>query len=1093
MKKLSLVLTLVLFGVATMFAQRTVTGTVTDEGGEALIGASVLVKGTTSGTVTDIDGSYRVSVPEGADVLVFSYTGFSTLEVTLGASNVLDVTMAEGLTLETAVVTALGVTKEEKTLGYAVQTVESAELLRANETNLVQSLAGKVAGLQVTGSAGTAGASSFFVLRGPATINGSNQPLMVVDGVPLDNSQFRSGTGGAVASVAFSNRGIDLNQSEIESVTVLKGAAATALYGSLAGNGAIIITTKKGRAGAQKISVDFSQNLTISEVNKLPELQSSYGQGLFGAYQGPESRSAYSWGPLLDTMRYANDQLPLTEAMDIDGDGVYDWDRNGALVGQGSPFATDQRANAYDQYDFFQRGMLSNTNLAISASNETSSLRFSVGYSTEEGVIPKNTFNRLNLGLNANTKLGNKVDLGLGIQYINSGGVRIEQGSNISGVMLGLVRTTPSFDNSNGYDDPANEPLAYSFANGTPRAYRGLGGPTFRTTSVYDNPYWTVNQNPLRDNVNRVIANLSLNYRPTNWLTLTWRPGMDYYSDFRKQHFAILSGTLPAGQVFEDQYFVQRFNSDLLATINTDLSDDLNLNVTLGHNIRQFTTDRLYSQGDGLVIPNFYDLSNASNRFTFAENQISRNQGIFAMVDLGFRDYLYVSGTIRSESDLSLPEASNPYLYYSASGSFVFTEALGVSNNSALSFGKLRGSYGLVGLGTFPYSTDTYFTSGGYADGWTNGVLFPFRGQAGFGLQNTLGNPGLLPEIQKTLEFGVDLRFFRNRLGLDVTYYSALSEDIILAAPSTGSSGFTSSIQNAASISNKGWEAVLTARPVQTRDFTWDLLLNFTRNVNNVEALAEGVDQVFLGGFIGASTRAVVDNPYASIFGFGFYQDADGNRVIGADGFPIIDPNEKSFNSAQPDYMIGFRNTFSYKGFTLSALLDIKQGGYMWNGTRGALYFFGTHQETADLRNTTTVFDGNVGMFDSEGELMFDADGNPLTSGANTQEVLLDEDWLAFGNGNAFFGDNTEDFVEETSWIRLRDISLGYTFPSSMLKSARISYLTLSVSARNLWLSTPYSGIDPETNLYGASNAQGLDYFNMPGTKSYTIGVQVGF
>jgi TonB-linked SusC/RagA family outer membrane protein len=1073
-----------------MLAQRTVTGTVTDQKGEALIGASVLVKGTTSGTITEIDGSYSVRVPEGANVLIFSYTGFETREVSLGASNVVDLVMQEGVTLETAVVTALGVAKSEKAIGYAVQQVESAELLKANESNFVQSLAGKVAGMQVIGSTGAAGASSFFLIRGANTILRDNQPLIVIDGMPVDNSQLRSGS--AVASVAYSNRAIDINQNDIESVSVLKGAAATALYGSLAGNGAIIITTKKGAKGAQRVRVDFSSNLTSSEVNRIAPLQSEYGQGLFGNYSGPETRSAYSWGPRLDTMRYVNDKYTYTTAQDRNKDGIYDYDKNGYIVGQSSEFASDRPANAYDPWDFFRTGLSSSNNLAITASNETSSIRFSAGYLTETGIIPNNSFDRINLGLNADTKLGNKVNLGVGIQYSNSGGIRIEQGSNVSGVMLGLLRTTPSFDNSNGLSlgDEGFE-AAYEFPNGTPRTYRGLAASGF-SSGVYDNPYWTAFNNPLRDKVNRLIGNLNFTYQPTSWLSLAWRPGMDYYSDFRKQHFAIYSATLPSGRVFEDQYFSSRWNSDLLATFTPKVGDKFDLSVTLGHNIREFRLDNLYSQGDGLVIPRFYDLSNSTSRFTNAFNTLSRNQGVFGMVDVGYDNWLYLSGTIRSESDLSLPADVNPFMYYSLSGSVVLSELMGLNSNT-LSFAKLRGSYGRVGLGTAAYATDTYFISGGVADGWTNGILFPFSNRSGFTLSNRLGNPSLRPEFLDSWETGVDLRFFRNRLGLDFTYYSSISKDIILNVPVTPSSGYTSFTQNSGKMENKGFEAVLNANPVRSRNFNWDMTLNVTRNRNNVLELAEGVDQVFLGGFLGSSTRAVVGLPYGSIFGFGFYQDANGNRVIGEDGFPIADPNERAFNSFQPDYLVGFRNTFDFKGLSFSFLLDIKQGGYMWNGTKGALYFFGTHQETADLRGTTKVFDGNVVKRDAEGNIVFDANGLPETIGANTQEVFLDENWLAFDNANGFFGSNTEDFIEETSWVRLRDVSLSYTFPKSMLKSAKISDLTLTVSARNLFLSTPYTGIDPETNLYGSSNAQGLDYFNMPGTKSYSVGLQVSF
>ncbi|MCB0704503.1 MAG: SusC/RagA family TonB-linked outer membrane protein [Saprospiraceae bacterium] len=1078
MKKLSLVLALVLFGLGSMLAQRTVSGTVSDQSGEALIGASVLVKGTTTGTVTDIDGSYRVTVPTGSNTLVVSYTGFNTQEVAIGASNVLDITMEEGVTLETAVVTALGIQRDEKSLGYAVESVSSEELTGANENNLVSALAGKVAGLNVTSSTGTAGASASFLIRGASTISGSNQPLIVVDGVPIDNQQLRSGGGGAVASVAFSNRAIDLNQSEIESVTVLKGAAATALYGSLAGNGAIIITTKQAKAG-QKISVDFSTSFTISEVNKLPELQSEYAQGYGGVYYGAETGLPFSYGPSFDTLRYANDA------------GDYIWDPNGSIVGQSDPNATSNAVVPFNQFDFFRKGFAQNYNFGISAATDKSSIRFSGGFLKDQGIVPNNVWNRLNLGVNANTKLGDKINLGVGFQYVNSGGTRIEQGSNTSGVMLGLLRTAPSFDNTGGFDDPVNEEGAYTLPSGGQRNYRGGGG--------YDNPYWTVNNNPLNDEVNRIITNLNFSWDIAPWVNLSWRPGFDYYTDFRKQYFAIGSRTLSAGQVFEDQYEVGRFNSDLLLTFNRDINEWLDANLTLGHNVRQSRTDELYVQGDGLVIPGFYDISNVSSVSTFANNTLGRNQGFYGMLELGMWDNFYLTGTYRIESDLSLPEANNTFPYYSISGSWVWSELL--EANNVLSFGKLRASIGKVGLGTFPYSTLTYYGSPNHADGWTNGLFFPNDAHgAVFSLGTQRGAPDLRPEVQTSWELGLDLRFLQNRVGLDLTYYDGTSTDIILAVPVAGSSGYTSIVANSASISNTGFEALLDVTPVSTPSFEWNFGVNFSRNRNEVLELAEGVENVSLGGFVGASTRAVVGVPYGTIFGFGFYKDADGNTVIGSDGFPVLDPNEKAFDSALPDWTMGIRNTFSFKGLSLSALLDIKQGGSIWNGTRSALYYFGTHQETADLRNTTQVFEGTLATYDSEGVIITEDHDNdettpeiPVVNGTNTQEVFIDEDWLANGNANGFVGDNTGDFIEDASWIRLRDVSLSYSLPQAMLSGTPLSAISLSVSARNLWLSTDYKGVDPETNLYGASNAQGLDYFNMPNTKSYTIGLQVKF
>ncbi|MGB0982965.1 MAG: SusC/RagA family TonB-linked outer membrane protein [Saprospiraceae bacterium] len=1070
MKKLSLVFAMVLFAFQFAIAQRTITGTVTDtESGAPLISANVLVKGTSVGTVTDVDGKYSIDVPEGSSVLVFSYIGYSEKEATLGVENVVDVQMMEGVTVENVVVTALGISKSEKAIGYSVQEVGGEELVGANETNFVNSLSGKVAGLQITSSAGAAGASSFMTIRGINSISGNNQPLIVVDGIPIDNSQLRSG--GATSSVALSNRAIDINQSEIENVSVLKGAAATALYGSQAGNGAIIITTKKGKLGKNKISVDFSTGMTISQISQTPELQTTYAQGRFGVHEGPHTGSGYSYGPRIDTMRFAS--------------GDYRFDPNGALVGQSDPTATSNPAQAYDRYNFFRTSISSRTNLAISAANKFSSIRFSVGYQNDQGIIPNNTFEKLNFGLNATSQLSEKVKLGVGVQYINSGGVRIEQGSNTSGVMLGLTRTSPTFDNTGGVEDPVNNSASYQFADGTQRNYRGGGG--------YDNPYWTINQNPLEDNVNRVIANMSLSYDPFEWLNITYRPGVDYYSDFREQFFAIGSRTNPRGQVLQDQYFVSNFYADLLATAKTDLTEDIGLSVTLGHNMRATTQNNLYSEANTLVIPNFYDLSNGSNLITNAEDFGGRTQAVFAMADVNYKSLFYLSLTGRLEEDSKLPIDNNQYFFYSASGSFVFSELI---DNDVLSFGKLRASYGDVGLSApFFYATDNYYEAADITNGWVQpaGVQYPLgNGVAGFSYGNILGNPTLRPERQSTFEVGVDARLFNDRVGFDISYYSIQSRDVIIRVPVAPSSGFEFFVDNAASLSNTGIEAIVNVTPVKTNGFRWDATFNFTRNRNEVKELAEGVDNVFLGGFTGASTYAVTGQAYSTIYGFGFYRDADGNKVIGSDGFPIIDPTERAFDSALPDWTLGFRNTFTYKGITLSALLDIKQGGVVWNGTKGALYFWGTHQETAEMRNTKKTFEGSNATYNADGSLVLDANGVPVTSGTNDQEVDIDEYWLAFGNGNGFFGDNTEDFIEDASWVRLRELSLSYQLPTSILGN-KVKNLSIGFTGRNLFLSTPYTGVDPETNLYGASNAQGLDYFNMPGTKSYAINLTAKF
>jgi TonB-linked SusC/RagA family outer membrane protein len=1081
MKHFLLTLCMLFVVTAVAVAQRTIVGTVVSDDGEALVGASIRLKGANVGTTTNIEGKFSIQVPSEGSVLSISYTGYDAQEVSIGASNLVNITLKGSAVLTETVVTALGISREERSLGYSTQVVESDKLARSGETNLVQALAGKAAGVQVTGSTGMAGASSFFLIRGANSIDRDNQPLIVVDGVPIDNSQNTSsdqGGNATLASVAYSNRGIDINPNEIESVNILKGAAATAIYGSLAGNGAIIITTKRGKIGVNKLSVDFSSNLQFSEVSQLPALQSTYAQGVGGGYRGPSTGFAGSWGPLLSDLVY-------------DGTANNPWDKNGNIVKKADN-PTGKAVTPYNPYDFFQTGLATVNNLGISSSNSFGSLRFSVGYTDQEGIVPNNTFKKLNLGLNAEAKLSEKWRLSTGVQYINSGGTRIEQGSNVSGVMLSLLRTPPTFDNSNGLSDAANNPESYTFPDGRQRTYRGYG--------IYDNPYWTVNNNPLKDNVNRVIANVQIGFSPTKWLDLTYRPSIDYYNDARKQFFAIGSSSKTPGQVFLDQYNSRVFNADAVALFKPNLGDNwAGSTFTLSQTMYANKLDRFFVQGDNLVLPNFYDISNASSVLSVADNSELRQMRGSAILDLAYRRMLYLGASYTLEGNTSLPEDNATYGYYGLNSSFVFSELM-KNKSKIFSFGKVRASYGLVGLGTAAFATRTTYRSATFSDGWTDGIKFPFNGTGGYDYNSLLGNGALQPERRRQWEVGTDLRFFQNRVGLDVSYYQSRSFDIIIQTPITGSTGAGALYLNAAQMTNEGVELVLNATPVQTKNFSWDFQTNFTRNRNSVDKLADGVDQVFLGGFTGASVRAVVDQPYGSIFGFGFYKDASGATVVGSDGYPILDLTEKAFNTSLPDFQIGINNSFTYKGFTVAGLLDIKQGGVVWNGTQSALYFFGTAQESADLRGTDKVFAGNVASYDADGNLvLYDHDNDaktpniPRTEGANSKSVTLGESWLRTGDANGFFGNNTEDFIEDASWVRLRDVSISWALPQKWMQNARIQNASISLSGRNLWLRTPYEGVDPETNLTGATNAQGLDYFNMPNTKSYSVGLNVKF
>lgn len=1091
MKKLYLIAMLLCMLCVQAMAQRTISGKVTDANNLTLPGVNILVKGTNVGTVTDIDGQYSLKVPENAKTLLFSYIGYRTFEKELGSENTIEVTLEEdALGLDEVVVTAIGISREKKALGYAAQVVKGDDLLKARETNVVNSLSGKVAGVQVISASGAAGASANIKIRGAKSILGNNDPLFVIDGVPIDNSHLASGNpdDGAnsyLSSVANSNRLIDIRQDDIESLTVLKGAAATALYGSQAGNGAIIITTKSGKLGTGKkgLNITYSTGLDFSKVNKNVPLQTQYGQGLYGALKTPQSGSSYAYGPKLDTMAWQ-------------ADPTYLFDKNGTIVSQ-ADCPTCPAVKPYDNLaDVFTTGVTWTNAVSLSGASDNANFYLSFGYDKINGVIPNNTFGKKNITFNGSTKLSPKLNVGAAVNYINSGGNRIEQGSNTSGLMLGLLRTPPSFDNSNGYGNEAvDHKDSYTLPDGTQRKYRyGDRG--------YDNPFWVLNNSPLKDDVNRIIGNVNATYDLLDWLALSYKVGTDFYSDRRKQYFAIGSRTASSGRVSENQYFNRIFNADLIATADKQLTDIFHLNVVLGHNMRSDYLEQLYTQGDGLAIPDFYHISNTNSQIVRESVGKSRTAAIYSQVSLDFNRMVYLTLTGRNEWDTKLPKGNNSFFYPSASLGFVFTELPGLKDNKVLPFGKIRLSYGKTGSGGgYLYSTDNYYTLQSFADGWVSPDSYPLGGTSGFTASDGLGNPNLKPEITTSIETGLELKFFNNRLGFDVAYYKDNSKDLILNVPLAPSSGYTGSVLNAAELETKGIELMVNATPVKTNGFSWDINLNFSKIKNKVLKLAEGVDNVFIGGFEGAAIRAVVGESYGTMYGFGWYRDASGAVVIGSDGFPLLDDrSEQALGNTAPDWTMGLRNTLEWKGISLSALLDVKQGGIMWNGTRSALYFFGTHQETADLRGTTKVFDGNSAVYDADGNLVFeDHDNNPKTpdvvktSGANTEEKIIDEDWLAFGNANGFFGNNSEDFVEDASWVRLRELSLSYDLPSKIFNKTPFTGLSISVTGRNIFLSTPYSGIDPETSLTGAGNAQGIDYFNMPNTKSWGVGLKLQF
>ncbi len=1079
MKKIALLFAFFAMSMQILLAQtKEISGTVTSaDDGSPIPGASVSVKGTTLGTITDMDGNFHLKVPTDAKALVFSFVGMATQEVAIGAKSTITVQLKpEAIGVDEVVVTAVGIKRESKALGYGVQTIKNEEITRVTNSDVVNSLSAKAAGVQVNSSGGTAGASSYITIRGAASILGNNQPLFVVDGLPI----ISGGGGGDVDGVATSGRSIELNPEEIESMTILKGGAATALYGLQAANGAIIITTKKGNAN-NRVEVNFSSSVTVEKASMLPPRQNTYTQGSGGKWS---SGTNGAWGYKFSESAYSKNSAVWTKPL---------YDVYGAIVPKNSPYADASlgAVTPFDAYDFFQTGLTYNNNLSISSGNEKNKFFLSIGNYDQEGIVPNNTFDKTNIRFNASTKLNDKVEVGGNTSYIHSSGNFIQQGSNTSGIMLGLLRTPPSFDNSAGY----------KLADGTQRTYRNGGG--------YDNPYWVANEITFEQKVDRFMGNLFFDWQANNWFSLHYSVGTDLYTRRYQDYFPVNSAAHRTGQLIEYYSYNQIVNSDLLLNFKHKLNDDIDLRLTLGHNLYGDFSKSLNGQASGLSIPGFVQLSNTSSQTTGTETTEWRTMGVFGDLQIDYKSMLYIGLTGRNDWSTTMPEDNLSAFYPSANIGFIFSELGFLKDNPVLSYGKLRSSWAKTANIADPYGTQTYFVQASAGDGWTDGLTFPLLGYTGFTWGSTVGNTKLQHELQTTFEVGTELKFLKNRIGFDIGYFKNKNEKLLLYVPIAASTGYAEMYMNAATMESYGWEISLNATPIKTKNLSWDLVANFTKIKNPVTKLAEGVPNVFLGGFTDPQIRAVAGEEYRTIYGYDWIRDADGNVLINddpndsyRDGFPMTDEsNMVALGSVNPDWLLNITNTVNYKGFSLSFLLDIKAGGNMYNGTRFAMNYFGTSKET-EKREVYYNSDGTINMSTTPAENLvvykgvlghLDSDGNVVSSGIkNSTPVVNDEAWYK-GYGSNFGGGPTSAAIDKTDWVRLREISLSYSLNKSLLNKTFLKSAQVYVSGKNLWLKTPYKGVDPETSLLGASNAQGMDYFNMPGSKSVTIGLRVGF
>jgi TonB-linked SusC/RagA family outer membrane protein len=1036
MKKLLQSLFILMFVAGAAVAQdRTITGTVTGkDDGLPIPGVSVKIVGTSTGTSTDANGKYAIKVASEQASIEFSSIGFQVQKVALGSSNVVNVILVtDAQQLGEVVVTALGISKAERSIGYSVSAVKGSDLVKSGETNAIQGLASKASGVVVTSSSGTPGASSKIILRGPSSFSSDNQPLIVIDGVPMDNSVNNVNAGdnpynNTLNGPQTPNRALDINPDDIESVSILKGPAAAALYGQSAGNGAIIYTTKRGKA-RKGIGINFSSSADFTNVSRLPKLQYTYGQGDNGGYN---AEVPDSWGEDI-----AAAGKPVFRNMD----------------------------------NFFQTSHTFNNNLSLYGGNETTTFRMSFGATNQTGVIPHSKLDRYSARMTGDSKLTNSITVGGTLSYTNTGLQAPSNGSDGSGIMLGLLRMPADFDGRNYFDPETESQINF------------YGG--------YDNPWFSAKYNPYNEENNRVTGNAYVDAKLNDVFSVSWKVGADSYNTRGTKLFAYSSLGGDAGdglgQANRTNVNYRKLYSDLLLKFKKSFGADdaFTVNGLIGGNFTYDQTITSFERGTGMLVNYFYNFGVASNLFASNNEYYQNSRAIFLDATIDYKNIIFLTLTGRNEWSTTFGRNGKGFFYPKADVSYVFSHLL--ENKDVLSYGKVRFAYSNVGISPGLYNTSPVYTIPNIADGLTGGLSFPYLGSLpGYAASSTLLAQQLKPERNTGLEAGVELKFLNNRIGFDATYYQQTSSDLLIRQPIPSSSGFLEYYHNIGKMRNRGVELSLNADVIKQNDFSWNLNVNWSKNVNTVLELAAGVPKVQLGsGFTDPSSYAIVGKPFGVLYGSKFERDANGNVLINpANGLPVTATEPGDLGNPAPDWISGLNNTFSYKSWTFSFLWDFRHGGTIWNGTWANLNFRGKTEESA-ARNQNYIVPG---VFAS----------GPNAGQPNNMEITGYTYFHDYLGGN---GKTNELAFQDGGWTRLRSVDLSYRFniQKNNPKSA-LQYVEVGASGRNLLLFTKFKGIDPETSLTGSGvdsggsqNLTGYNYFNNPGTKSFILNLKVGF
>lgn len=1050
MKKALLFWSLLVLPLCSLLAQRTLSGMVSSNKGEALVGASIVLKGTTQGAISDIDGKFSLSVPNDAKILVISYTGFTSQEIAIGASNVINITLAEGAVLEEMVVTAFGIKKDKSNLGYSIPTLDSKELNQAAQTNLTNALAAKIPGVRISGSGGSFTGSS-VIIRGFTTFTGSNQPLYVVDGIAIDNS----GGGSPLQNgPSVSNRAIDLNSEDIEAISVLKGAAATTLYGSRAAAGVILITTKKGKAG-QKNAITYSASYGVQEINRTPDYQNTYGQGTGGNFG---VNSTASWGPRIDGRKVA---LPA------------DYRASGLVSGDSVALT----AYPNNVKDLFQKGPNQQHNLSFQGGTEKSAYRLSMGLVDDQGILDKNRLKRYNFGIVASSDITSKLKAEISVNYTLNKSSRTQQGNQLSNPLFRTWFTPRSWDLTGlPWADKAGNQLHYELSSGS------------------DNPRWSIYNNLYDDQINRILGNFNLRYQFNDWFSAQYKIGTDNYSFVRSGYDQI--GVRGSANTNAQQIGGIQERRDNTRNVNSYLTlnalkkfGDIEISGLLGQETVDESSNSSNVRGRGLIVRDFRNLNGNVSNPVVPEYSVSQRRiiGAFANLTGVYKNFATLDLSLRNDWNSTLPQGKNSYLYYSVAGSVNLTEAIPAIKSDWVNLVKVRANYGRVGKGgDFIYRTDSYFVQPNPADGFGPNIVFPFNGLAGYTLDNTAGNPNLRPEFTTTVEGGVEIALWNNRITIDATRYQTKSTDIILAVPNSSAAGISAILLNAGSLTTNGWEAAIGITPIKTSKGSWTTTFNLTQFKSVVDELASGVQNIFLGGFVTPNVRLVKGDEFGQLYGNKYQRDAQGRLLLTAGGLPQATANVDKIGNPNPRYTLGINNAINYGPVTLTVLLDIRKGGDQYSRNIADLQRNGVAIETAELERLNA--DGTPAKpYIFEGVL---PNGTVNTaSDANAVRVTAEQYW---GNSGKYVA--AEGFVYETSWFRIREARLDFDMPKRILKNTFLGAASIGIFGRNLFLNAPnYPHLDPEQNALGISNAQGLEFNALPQTRSIGANLRVTF